>query len=169
MRRRGEIARRKWACTRGTSLCCSVSCEQLRLETPASGKRRKAMYADTWQSVYIRLPRGRGVGPTAYIIYASRVETVNSAVIKKPKLLDTASPSESPDSRRSQSSLYSSESTSSLESRNQNKKCKCFWGCGIARLYSTAQKKVKVPTVRYGHGALMVRSWSARGTMLVRF
>ena len=48
---------------------------KLRLETPNTGKRRKAMYTDTWQSVYIRLPRGREAGPTAYI-YASRVETV---------------------------------------------------------------------------------------------
>ena len=75
VRRRGEIARRKWACTRGTSLCCSVSCQQLRLETPTAGKQWKAMYADMWQSLYIRLPRGRGAGPTAYI-YTSRVVMV---------------------------------------------------------------------------------------------
>ena len=36
-------------------------------------------------------------------------------------------------------------------------------------IYSTAQKKVKVPTVRYGHGALVVRSWYARGIYNVPF
>ena len=38
------------------------------------------MYADTCQSVYIRLPRGRGAGPTAYI-YASCIETVKQVPI----------------------------------------------------------------------------------------
>ena len=96
-------------------------------------------------------------------IYLIDCSFTSEPVIKKPKLLDTASPSESPDSRCSQSSLYSSESTSSLESRNQDEKCNCFWSCVIARQYSTAEKRSGTVTVRswYSRGPLEVRCWCA--------